>query len=253
MVVNTEKTFQIASDLHIEYNNDDVPDPLDYITPSADYLILAGDIGSFYKLNQLKGFLEKLCTHFKLVLYIPGNQEYYYVKDQRRIHKDALLHAMYEFVTINNLYILNRDSVIIDGICISGCTLWTKPEIEIPKYIVKIPGINKEIYEKMHTEDLNYIKKVINYCQSNSLKLLVVTHHCPTFKVGYRKIDKISSLYMSHLDELLCSTKVNTWVCGHIHQNFDFMSENGTRVVGNQYGKPRDNIKDYSKSFTITL
>ena len=43
-------TIQIASDLHIEYKNDLVPDPLNYLIPSADILILAGDIGSFYKI-----------------------------------------------------------------------------------------------------------------------------------------------------------------------------------------------------------
>ena len=35
--------FQIVSDLHIEYNTNEVPDPLTLITPSADILILAGD------------------------------------------------------------------------------------------------------------------------------------------------------------------------------------------------------------------
>ena len=62
--------LQIASDLHIEYKNDDIPDPLDYITPNADILILAGDIGSLYKINQLEGFLIKICQYFKYVIYV---------------------------------------------------------------------------------------------------------------------------------------------------------------------------------------
>ena len=37
-------TVQIASDLHIEYKNNNIPNPLDFITPSADILILL----SFY-------------------------------------------------------------------------------------------------------------------------------------------------------------------------------------------------------------
>ena len=57
-------SIQIASDLHIEcIDNDDV-DPLDFVTPEAPILILAGDIGSFYRQKQLKNFLTKLCTHF---------------------------------------------------------------------------------------------------------------------------------------------------------------------------------------------
>ena len=71
--------FQIVSDLHIEYRNDQIPEPLDYITPTAEILILAGDIGSLYKYKQLVGFLEKLCVYFKYVVYIPGNHEFYMV------------------------------------------------------------------------------------------------------------------------------------------------------------------------------
>ena len=42
-------------------------------------------------------------------------------------------------------------------------------------------------------------------------------------------------------------------IFGHIHQNFDFITNNGTRLVGNQYGKPKDNIDDYSKEFVVKI
>ena len=78
-------SIQIASDLHIEcIDNDDV-DPLDFVTPEAPILILAGDIGSFYRQKQLKNFLTKLCTHFQIVLYIIGNHEYYYTSEYQHI------------------------------------------------------------------------------------------------------------------------------------------------------------------------
>jgi predicted phosphohydrolase len=248
--------FQIASDLHIEYKNNDVPDPLSLITPVADYLILAGDIGSFYKINQLQKFLTELCKHFVKVFYIPGNQEYYMFKEYKPLPFDYLLKRMYEIENnINNLFILNRSSIIINDICITGCTLWSKPEIEIPKYIVRINGINNKIYEENHKSDLMYIEKMIDYTQNNNLKLLVVTHYCPTYKVleNTKRKDKYISLYVSNLDNLLTSEKVNTWVCGHIHKNFDFFTENGTRVVGNQKGKQKDKINDFYKNFTVNI
>ena len=43
-------SFQLASDLHIEYQNNRV-NAFDFITPTADILILAGDIGSLYKID----------------------------------------------------------------------------------------------------------------------------------------------------------------------------------------------------------
>jgi hypothetical protein len=52
---------------------------------------------------------------------------------------------------------------------------------------------------------------------------------------------------------MLKKENINTWICGHIHQNFDFITHGGTRLVGNQYGKPRDNVTDYDKEFSISL
>ena len=52
---------------------------------------------------------------------------------------------------------------------------------------------------------------------------------------------------------LLRKDKVRTWICGHIHQNFDYITNGGTRLVGNQYGKPRDNVDDYSKEFVVKI
>lgn len=248
--------FQIVSDLHIEYKNNSVPNPLDFITPSSDILVLAGDIGSFYKINQLKEFLNKLCDLFKIVIYVPGNQEYYTFTEYKPMSMHDLINRLYELeCSIPNLYVLNQSSIVINNVCIAGCTLWSKPEIKIPKFIVRIHGINNEIFEKKHYKDVEYIKKMIDYSQKNDLKLLVITHYCPSLKVleGSRKRDKFSSLYATDLDYLLNKNNIHTWVCGHIHNNFDFLSENGTRVVGNQKGKLKDKITDYSNTFTIEI
>ena len=96
---------------------------------------------------------------------------------------------------------------------------------------------------------------MINYCENNCLKLVVVTHYCPTLKVlkNFHKKDKLISLYVTPLDYLLESSKVHTWICGHIHKNFDFITEGGTRVVSNQKGKPRDNITDFYKDFLVEI
>jgi len=249
-------SIQIASDLHIEFKNDDIPDPLNYITPSADILILAGDIGSLYKIGQLRGFLEKLCPLFQTVVYVPGNHEYYTVQNYEQLSMNKLLNRLYEIEKdIQNLYILNQSSIVIGDICITGCTLWSKPMVIIPKFIVRIYGMNTEIYEKKFSNDINYLNKMIDYCNKNNLKLVVATHYCPTYDVinEEKMRDRFVSLYVSNLDHLLTKEKIHTWICGHIHSNFDIISKNGTRVVGNQLGKPRDKITDYSKELVLKI
>lgn len=248
-------TYQIVSDLHIEYKNDEILNPLDFITPKADILILAGDIGSLYKFKQLKSFLEQICPHFKATIYVPGNHEFY--------HQDGYKHQSLENLTIQlhslqhqikKLFILQQSHIIIDDICFVGCTLWSKCLINIPRYIVRIPDMNTLIYIKKHDSDVNFLKKMIawNNTNPNQKKMVVVTHHCPTEKVlcANTKKDKFKSLYVSDLEYLINKENVHTWICGHIHQNFDFML-NGTRVVGNQKGKPKDRIEDFSKEFVV--
>lgn len=134
--------FQIASDLHIEYNGDKndlfVGDIQTYIEPCADILILAGDIGNLYKYEQLLDFLTKVCALFQHVLYIPGNQEYYSITGCDTIPFNDLQEKIRLLETkINNLHILNRKSICIDDVCVIGCTLWSKAKVEIPEYIGK--------------------------------------------------------------------------------------------------------------------
>lgn len=247
--------FQIMSDIHIEYKSDEVPDPLTLITPSADILILPGDIGSIYKFDQLKSFLQKLCSHFKVVIYVPGNHEYY---KQEGYQPEKMKVLFKRFIniekSINNLYVLNRSCAQIDDVCIVGCTLWSKPALNIPNFIVRIEGMNTNLYTQKFKFELEYIKEMIDYCAKKQLKLLVVTHHCPTYCVitsTKKKKDKYISLYASHLDDLLIKDKIHTWVCGHIHSNFDLFTEGGTHLIGNQKGKPKDKIIDYKKDLII--
>ena len=252
----TATNIQIVSDLHIEYRNDIVPNPLDYITPSASILVLAGDIGSFYKINQLEGFLTQLSPHFEIIIYVPGNHEYYMTQNMEPLSMSKLLNRLYTIEKkIANLYILNQKSVILDNICITGCTLWSNALVTIPKFIVRIHGMTNELYKRKYENDVKYIGNMVEYCNKNNLKLVVITHHCPTFEIVdvHKMKDKYISLYVSDLDHLLDDQKIKVWCCGHIHRNFDIITKGNTRVVGNQKGKPRDKIMDFKKDCVIQI
>ena len=248
-------SIQIASDLHIECYDGEI-NPLDFITPTADILILAGDIGSLYKLKQLTRFVSIICGYFQVVIYIPGNHEYYTVENYTPLTFSVLENRMIQLGTdIANLHILNRNSIRINNLCILGCTLWSRPTCLVPNYIVRIPDWCTDTYLEQHEKDLLYITQMIEHCKERHYKLLVITHHTPTYKVleGTTKRKKYLSLYSSDLDHLLDKEMVTTWICGHIHKNFDFITDKGCRIVSNQRGKSKDKITDYSKKFIINI
>ena len=250
-------TFQIASDLHIEYKQNEIPEPTEFITPEAEILILPGDIGSLYKIEQLSGFLLKVCQMFKIVLYVPGNHEWYHIEPYSQLSMNALEIRMQKLEqSIDNLFVLNRNSVIINDVCIAGATLWSDPKCKVPPFIVRIPEMKTNFYKKLHKKDLKYIESMIDYCQEKNIKLLVVSHHPPTnevLKYYSNKKNPFVSLYSTNLDYLLTKNKVNMWICGHTHKNFNFTTKNGTRVISNQKGKIKDNIRDFNKKFIISL
>ena len=248
-------TIQIASDLHIEHSCV-IPEPSNYILPTADVLILAGDIGSLYKIEQLSKFLTKLSSQFQAILYIPGNHEFYMMADHQPLAYSTLEKRLETLgQNIPNLHILNGASVRINNICIVGCTLWSKPKCRVPPFIVRVHGMNTMSYAKRHADDLKYIKRMIKYCKKQKYELIVVTHHPPTYKaiIGAKKKKQFDSLYASDLDYLLTKDNTKLWISGHTHKNIDFTTAEGCRVVSNQKGKPKDRITDYNKSFKFTL
>jgi len=112
-------------------------------------------------------------------------------------------------------------------------------------YIIYIRNISKV--------DSRYIEKMVRYCSNKDLKLLVVTHHSPSYNIAAKRRDKFKYLYMSALDYLLQSNLVHTWVYGHVHCNIDIRTKHGTHLVTNQKGKPKDKITDFSLSKIITV
>lgn len=257
--MNDEFQLQIASDLHIEYKNNEVPNPLDYITPTAPNLVLAGDIGTFYKYEQLKGFIGKLSPLFKNIIYVFGNHEYYRPKyiDQNEFPplsmSEIKQRAKEMQEEISNLWILDNATVRIGNYCIIGTTLWSDIQVGLPKNIVKIHGMTTKLYEQKFETSVNFLKDEIQKCKEKGRKAIVITHYLPTKRVlpESRLSYKFISLYASDL-EYMFEDPVDTWICGHVHINFDTRINN-TRVVSNQRGKPRDGISDFSKAFTLSF
>lgn len=242
--------FQIASDLHIEaYDKNPVCE--DFIDPNCDILILAGDIGRITRFDQIKSFLFSVCPRFKIVLYVPGNQEYYRVENMEEYSFDEINLKLTELQKeIKNLYVLNQKMVIINDVCIVGCTLWSEAMITLPEFIVKIPSMSTRRYNKLHFEAVKFLKKAISYSKFKKLKLLVVTHHCPSYSFLQFQ-SRFSSLYASNLDYLFFEN-IHTWIFGHTHENHDKFI-NKIRFVTNQKGKGKNMANNFLKNKIIEV
>ena len=120
----TEHSMRIyyMSDLHLEF---DVDSSHFYNTWRAvpmgranrhDVLVLAGDISVRTDVQ----FIKLISDKFKYVVVVVGNHEYYH----GRIDKvERIIRASLSDCT--NVYILQNESVTLDGVSFHGTTLWT--------------------------------------------------------------------------------------------------------------------------------
>jgi UDP-2,3-diacylglucosamine pyrophosphatase LpxH len=123
--------ISLFSDVHIEF---DKPPMID--NPGADVLILSGDIFPIHTIFEhpdhplvdvFRAFIKHCCENWNSVVYVMGNHEFYHgdIHDDVDALKDNL--AEYE-----NLFILDDEWVIIDGVKFIGSTLWTDANNENP-------------------------------------------------------------------------------------------------------------------------
>jgi len=243
--------IHIVSDLHLKNNANITISKIE----NCNTIILNGDIGNLYNsyYSDLYNFLKTLCGQYKHVLYIPGNHEYYTVNNCFPETLNILTRRLKRLAVIfKNLFVLDRSYVIINGVCIAGCTLWSDLKIEIPPFF-KIHGITTEIYKNMFKRDVKFIKGIINKCKRKNIKLIMATHYPPSYQLYDDNFfhDNYKSLYYSNLEYLINKKNIHTWIYGHTHKNKQ-LTINGTNVVCNQKGHHPIN-NDFDEKYFIEI
>ena len=121
----------ICSDIHLEFGDINLQN-----TDNADVLILGGDIcvaadlgrPDPYSLldnarsNRIVDFFKRCSFQFPHVIYIMGNHEHYHGDFAKS--KD-ILQSMLTSNMLSNVYLLDKESKIIDDVTFIGGTLWT--------------------------------------------------------------------------------------------------------------------------------
>lgn len=221
--------IQILSDLHIEFQNFDSP------KVDVDVVVLAGDI--HIGVRGLTWASEEFAGRH--IIYVPGNHEFY--------GSDlSALAAMRMAAERRGIYLLDNDSVVIDGVRFLGCTLWTDfalfGKLSIGECMrearVYMADFNGEIRDKftpqksanLHNQSVRWLGKAL--AESFDGPTVVVTHHAPAR----------GSIHPVYADVLACAGFVSDlerlmgpaalWIHGHCHDSFDYELK-GTRVVCN--------------------
>jgi predicted phosphodiesterase len=252
--------IKLVSDLHLEFsditiNNDQ----------HCDVLILGGDIlpaqpfhdyrppdisnDQFNKAARYRNFLQRCSDTFSSVIYVAGNHEFYHSKWIAGID-----YLREECARYPNIYFLEDDTRIINGITFVGGTLWTNMNKGDPVtlsyisrclndyHVIRHDGLDYTKLRPIHTvqrhkKTLDYIKKVVD--SDTTKTYVVVGHHAPSFASIHEKYLADSSMngaYASDLSEfILDHPQIKIWTHGHTHHPFDYMIGN-TRIVCNPRG-----------------
>lgn len=228
----------MLSDLHLECFHF-VPS-----VSSADIVVLAGDIGV-----GTQGVEWAKDAYDLPVIYVAGNHEFHDPRWTMTEHKTWMRKACED----SNIHLLDNDIVIIDGVRFIGTTLWSDLALapdalccDTDRIVVKY-DINRSVSGITHFSE-KYSQSMF---EQNSAWLVselakpfdgkatvVITHHAPSFGSlhGQYEGNPWNACFISDLEHLM-GAKVDLWLHGHTHNNFNYQI-NGTQVVCNPRGYP---------------
>jgi Icc-related predicted phosphoesterase len=267
----------LASDIHLEFGDINLQN-----TENADVLILSGDIcvasdlgkpdphgfleGS--RSNRIVDFFKRCSFQFPHVVYIMGNHEHYHGDFTKSA---SIIKSMLESNLLSNVYLLDRETKVIDDVTFIGGTLWTdmNKEDSLTLYHISkmmndfriVKNSNREISFKTYDANGDFTgfssrtskfspedaledhKKMLEYIrimiEGKNEKFVVVGHHAPSktsTKPQYQNDTLMNGGYSSDLSEfILDHPQIKVWTHGHTHDKFDYMIGT-TRVICNPRG-----------------
>jgi predicted phosphohydrolase len=236
-------TIQYCSDLHLELPDNTKWLKANLLVPSADILLLAGDIIPFVEMEQYADFFSYLSDHFQATYWLPGNHEYYGGDMAQRS-------VSFRESIRNNVYLLNNQVEQLEGVTLVFSTLWSHispvAEWDIARAVTDFRAITQggERFRPLHSNRLH--RDCLRFVQSavadavNS-DTLVITHHVPTF-MHYPKQFKgsiINEAFATELYDYIEQSPTNAWIYGHHHSNTPEFTIGKTRMLTNQLGYVR--------------
>jgi UDP-2,3-diacylglucosamine pyrophosphatase LpxH len=263
--------FCLLSDLHGEFLDTEISrlQLYRYIqsvrqeTPERiDTVVLAGDIApAFHPCLPL--ILREIRRNFSRVIYIPGNHEFYQVKNQPHRGVVSQMEKLKELCLDENIILLDRGCVeLTPEIILLGCTLWfdvdetlqdkcmLNDRFQIFENDDKLPFNPKEHFDR----DVKWLEDNLSMAKREDKRVIIVTHHLPFGKPIFDYIQRPPISYpftfrnsagfstdLSHIFIKYYKT-IEGWCFGHTHTSLSFKDIfTGCYFFANPYGYPSEN------------
>lgn len=258
--------IQVISDIHLETRQKIV-----YPTVSANILAICGDLGH-PRQPIYHSFLSWAAQHYQSVYMVAGNHEYYHHHDDVQMTNDYITKLVSQWP---NVHFLNNQSHLLSinnyEYQIFGSTLWSYSNgYDLSEMINDYHHIKKKVWCG-HNNSSMYTKKHISYTDTDELhhvalnslhvsiteaiktqrKMIVLTHHLPSFSQLHDPTNIINYAYANNLDDLL-QPPIVLWLHGHIHKTIDWVS-GSTRVVCNPMGYQNQPVISFNDSKCIDM
>jgi len=98
---------------------------------------------------------------------------------------------------------------------------------------------------------VSYICKTIDKLKETSRKIVVVTHHAPSY-LSRTMQDNFTKFYCSDLSNAMLDHSPDLWIHGHLHGMVDYTIGN-TRVMANARGYLGSEVVDFDPNLNVIL
>ena len=255
--------IQYASDLHLEFRG---PPFQSLLTPVAPILVLAGDVGRPDK-PEYRNFLQYCSRNWDHTVVVAGNHEFY--NDKAAIHtvKHRLGMCATAAAEFPNVYFLQKERKVIDGVAFLGATLWTDlsdskdaltAETRMNDYRVitenGVAPVTAAATNRWHWSDRSWLATEIAGAAEEERPVVVVTHHLPSFQLvaaRFAGAGRINAAFASNVEELM-KPPVRAWIAGHTHVGVN-AHIGGVHLAVNPVGYPGETATGYCRELFLDI
>lgn len=250
--------IQFVSDLHLEFEQNQIYLECNPLEVTGDILLIAGDtayldVPASGRNNYSQyAFWDWASRNYKQVIVCLGNHDFYGYYDLATMEDGWCkeirpnVHAYYNYVlhlTAEGGLTSNSESGLIDIIV---STLWSyiepydayqteKGVSDFYRILYKGHRLSADNFNTEHARCLAFIKEAVT--NSRAKTKIVLTHHVPTQLCTATEFrgSSINGAFTVELGDYIAESGIDYWIYGHSHRNIDVQIGN-TQILSNQLG-----------------